>query len=282
MDNASATIQKLKDIFADKSELPASDLIQKLELHNVEELEKSVADSRIYELSKDKLTVSKKSIIRFKLIVMKSETEVILPIARFIDPVLSLFGNIPYIRFNKTIGHLVVFEDDFNRYENTFQKSIKVTAEEGDQEFTVTFNEPNFDDRRSFSTEHSKHMEGILRHKYGKQTHFAVDGVTVYRNGIYLGAQKFKSVKELQSFFGKLLKSVADGQPVPEAEATCLKELLKFHVNSEKKLEEIDHFEVGFHPKFTETKCFLVVKKDGTKEDFSFNKCVKQIGNMIK
>ncbi|WP_420213974.1 DUF3223 domain-containing protein [Listeria monocytogenes] len=36
------------------------------------------------------------------------------------------------------------------------------------------------------------------------------------------------------------------------------------------------------HPKFTETKCFLIVKQDGTKEDFSFNKCVKQIGNLIK
>lgn len=282
MDQCSPSIAKIKEIFGDKTELPATELVAKLELHNAAELEKTVADSRIYELSKDKLTVSKRPIVRFKMVILKSATEVGLPIARFIDPILAVFPNIPYIRFNKTAGHLVLFEEDYLRVENVLSKSVRVASEDGTQEHTVTFHEPTFDDRRAFSSEHSKHMEGILRHKYGKQTHFAVDGVTIYKNGIYLGVQKFKSIKELSTYFGKLLKSNPDGKPIPEAESNCLRELLKFHVNSEKKLEEVDHFEVGFHPKFTETKCFLIVKKDGTKEDFSFNKCIKQIGNLIK
>lgn len=282
MDQCSAPIAKIKDVFGERTEVPATEVVQKLDLHSVAELEKTVAESRIFELSKDKLTVTKKPIIRFKLVVLKAEKEVPLTIARFIDPVLAVFSSIPYIRFNKTQGHLVVFEEDFARHENVFSRSFRVTSEDGAQEFTVSFAEPNFDDRRAFSLEHSKHMEGILRHKYGKATHFAVDGVTVYKNGIYLGTQKFKSIKDMQNFFGKLLKSVADGQTVPAAEAATLRELLKFHVNSEKKLDDVDHFEVGFHPKFAETKCFLVVKKDGSKEDFSFNKCIKQIGSLIK
>lgn len=281
MDQCSPVIAQIKEVFGERAEVPATEVIAKLSLHNTEELEKTVASSMIYELSKDKQTVTKKPIIRFKMIMLRSSAEVVVPVGKFVEALTPLFPNLPYVRFNKTSGHLVVFEEDFLRHENVYGKSISVTSDD-QKEHSVALAEPTFDDRRAFSSDHSKHMEGILRHKYGKQTHFAVDGVTVYKNGIYLGVQKFKSIKELQTYFGKLLKSSEEGKPLPEAEANCLRELLKYHVNSEKKLVEIDHFEVGLHPKFTETKCFLIVKKDGTKEDFSFNKCVKQIGNLIK
>ena len=59
-------------------------------------------------------------------------------------------------------------------------------------------------------------------------------------------------------------------------------DLLKYHEKGEEKLKDFDFFEVNLHPKFTDTKCFFVVRKDGSKEDFSYVKCVKEIAKMIK
>ena len=282
MENCAEHIEKIKNIVGDKSEIPAAEISEKLNLKSAEELQKCIEESRIYELKNSGTTVSKKSIIRFRILILKSDDIIQLPIARFIDPILAIFHNIAYIRFAKNVGQLVLFESDFLKVENVFEKHITVTDEQGTQSHKVTFHDSTFDDRREFSHEHSKHMEGILRHKYGKNTHFAVDGISVYKNGIYLGVQKFKSIKEMQSFFGKLLKSYQPGNPIAEAEAATMKELLKYHTNAEKKIDDIDHFEVGKHPQFSETNCFFIVRKDGTKEDFSFNKCIKQIGSLIK
>ena len=53
-----------------------------------------------------------------------------------------------------------------------------------------------------------------------------------------------------------------------------MKEILKFHEKYEKKNENFSHFEVGTHPDFKKTRCFFVVKNDGSKEDFSVSKCI--------
>ncbi len=53
-----------------------------------------------------------------------------------------------------------------------------------------------------------------------------------------------------------------------------MKELLKFHDKGEAKAANFGHFEVGEHPDYAKTRCFFVVRKDGTKEDFSISKCI--------
>jgi len=39
-------------------------------------------------------------------------------------------------------------------------------------------------------------------------------------------------------------------------------------------MKDFEAFEVGVHPSFEKTRCFFVVRKDGTKEDFSITKCI--------
>lgn len=68
------------------------------------------------------------------------------------------------------------------------------------------------------------------------------------------------------------------GEPV----GSFLKELLNYHPKCDKKMENFDHFEVGIHPDHKDTRCFFVVKKDDTKEDFSYVKCIKEISRLIK
>ena len=56
-----------------------------------------------------------------------------------------------------------------------------------------------------------------------------------------------------------------------------MREILRLHDNHEGKMKGFDHFEVGCHPEFTKTSCFFVVKKDGSKEDFSVSKCINNL-----
>lgn len=124
-------------------------------------------------------------------------------------------------------------------------------------------------------------MEGILKARFGRQTHFSVDGLSIYKNGIYLGVKKFKSIKEIKSYFGKLLKGTKEGESLNKIDTVIMKELLKYHERAEDKLKNLDHFEAGLHPQYKETKCFLIVNDKGDKEDFSFNKCIKKISSLI-
>jgi DNA-directed RNA polymerase-4 subunit 1 len=60
---------------------------------------------------------------------------------------------------------------------------------------------------------------------------------------------------------------------------SMLVELLNFHDKKEKKLNDLKSFTVGTHPDHPETRCFMIVKGDGSQEDFS---CIKCIQNMQK
>lgn len=56
-----------------------------------------------------------------------------------------------------------------------------------------------------------------------------------------------------------------------------MKALLALHEKGETKLAELDHFTVDIHPEYKDTRCFFVVKADGTKEDFSAVKCINKL-----
>lgn len=42
-------------------------------------------------------------------------------------------------------------------------------------------------------------------------------------------------------------------------------------------MKDLKDFTVGLHPEFNQTRCFFVVKNDGTREDFSFHKCISNL-----
>jgi len=58
-----------------------------------------------------------------------------------------------------------------------------------------------------------------------------------------------------------------------------LTEVLKNHPNGDKKMENYDHFTVNVHPTHADSRCFFVVKTDGTTEDFSVVKCIENLFN---
>ena len=84
-------------------------------------------------------------------------------------------------------------------------------------------------------------------------------------------------INKVKSKSRAILNIKRDGEKLDQADEDFMKEILKHHHNSEEKMKDFGHFEVGAHPEFNKTRCFFVVRKDGSKEDFSVSKC---IGNL--
>jgi hypothetical protein len=74
-----------------------------------------------------------------------------------------------------------------------------------------------------------------------------------------------------------ILNLKKDGEAIDGNDADFLKQLLELHEKKEQKLRDFERFEVGTHPGFDKTRCFFVVRKDGTKEDFSITKCIMKL-----
>ncbi|GAB2222430.1 hypothetical protein Drorol1_Dr00013648 [Drosera rotundifolia] len=52
--------------------------------------------------------------------------------------------------------------------------------------------------------------------------------------------------------------------------------LLPYHPDYEEKIGcGVDYITIGHHPQFEESRCFFIVRKDGTVVDFSYWKCIK-------
>jgi DNA-directed RNA polymerase-5 subunit 1 len=101
------------------------------------------------------------------------------------------------------------------------------------------------------------------------KTSFEIAGV------YYLDINKVKSKSRA------ILNLKKDGEKLDGNDAEFILELLSFHDKKDKKLENFDHFEVGVHPSYDKTRCFFVVKKDGSKEDFSCTKCIMNLEKSV-
>jgi len=68
-----------------------------------------------------------------------------------------------------------------------------------------------------------------------------------------------------------------DGEKLEGNDEAFVKEIISFHARTDAKMANFDRFEVGTHPQFEKTRCFFVVRKDETKEDFSITKCIMKL-----
>lgn len=55
-------------------------------------------------------------------------------------------------------------------------------------------------------------------------------------------------------------------------------DILKYHPNKN-KTENVEKIIVDLNPDYKSTRCFFIVRKDGTKEDFSVQKCLENFKN---
>lgn len=92
----------------------------------------------------------------------------------------------------------------------------------------------------------------------------------------FLGVN-YPTVDSLKAIFKALIVKTKNDAVIEEPGRSHLMELLKHHEKAEEKLKDCKDFTVGLHPEFKQTRCFFVIKNDGTKEDFSFHKCLNKL-----
>ncbi|VFR01223.1 unnamed protein product [Cuscuta campestris] len=116
-----------------------------------------------------------------------------------------------------------------------------------------------------------ENSEGI---KVGEGERKAVDG----SGRVTLGPKSFGSSVEMFDYFYKLLHYWTPNFDINKYEHMLLLELLKKgHAEPETKIGEgVRAFQVRNHDVF-KTRCFFIVRVDGSAEDFSFRKCVDRI-----
>nr|GMD07680.1 protein DCL, chloroplastic-like [Ipomoea batatas] len=95
---------------------------------------------------------------------------------------------------------------------------------------------------------------------------------------VTLGPKSFGSSVEMFEYFYKLLHYWAPNLDINKYEHMVLLELLKKgHADPEKKIGPgVGAFQVRNHPVF-KSRCFFIVRVDGSSDDFSFRKCVDRI-----
>ncbi|CAK8539379.1 unnamed protein product [Lathyrus sativus] len=60
-----------------------------------------------------------------------------------------------------------------------------------------------------------------------------------------------------------------------EKDKSTIMRVLHFHPRKNEKLGSgLQDIMVGWHPKFTDSRCFFIIRTDGTVEDFSYRKCI--------
>ena len=90
---------------------------------------------------------------------------------------------------------------------------------------------------------------------------------------VILSTRTFDTKGAASEFFRKMLNRYVAGDRVTDADAVDLASLLEHHPNRDEKVRDgIDHFEVQAAD--YGTKCFRVIRPDGTWVRFSYKACI--------
>lgn len=135
-------------------------------------------------------------------------------------------------------------------------------------------------DRDCFLKEHGNHVNRIIKRKFGKKLGKAKrDMKKKWVGSLEFAGINYPSLEAFKSRFKGLITKTKNGSEIPEDGKNLLAGLLKHHKDSEKKLLNMKGFTVDFHPEFAATRCFFIIREDGTKEDFSYHKCIHNLVN---
>ena len=87
---------------------------------------------------------------------------------------------------------------------------------------------------------------------------------------------KFLDIKDIRQKSRSILNNISIGEKASNHDEKFLIDLLKYHPNKEKG-NDLDYITSGLNEKYNNTLCFFIIKKDGSKIDFSINKCLNTI-----
>lgn len=87
----------------------------------------------------------------------------------------------------------------------------------------------------------------------------------------------YPTVESLKALFKALIVKTKNDAVIEGEGDKQLRELIKHHELAEERMKDIKGFTVALHPEYKQTRCFFVLKNDGSREDFSFHKCISRL-----
>lgn len=108
------------------------------------------------------------------------------------------------------------------------------------------------------------------------------EGVKRAKKAYKVAGQFYLDINKVRSKSRAIMNLKQDGERLEGNDEQFVKEIIDFHHSSETKMKDFEAFEVNVHPQFEKTRCFFVVRKDGTKEDFSITKCIQALENSME
>jgi DNA-directed RNA polymerase IV subunit 1 len=103
-----------------------------------------------------------------------------------------------------------------------------------------------------------------------------------FRGKVVFAGTTYPTMDSLKAVFKALIVKTKNDAVVEGSGKDQLLELLKYHEKAEDKLKGLKDFSVGIHPEYNQTRCFFVIKEDGSKEDFSFHKCLTRLAETLE
>ena len=94
---------------------------------------------------------------------------------------------------------------------------------------------------------------------------------------INLGSKEFNNILDIKKKAKNIILNTFDNQHINEDSLKFILDVLKFHPKYEEKIKDMDFISVGKNNKYVNTRCFVIVKKNGVIEVFSIQKCIEQI-----
>lgn len=176
-----------------------------------------------------------------------------------------------YCRFKEKKGNIAVLK--YPDVETSFKPRFEVNGVPFDVEKTTG---DNLIDFWKYNSEHfansTKNNEKLS--KKSKNTKKSSKKAECH---IKLGDKEFSTILSIRIEAKKILSSSKDNQPLDPEDEKIILDILKYHSNYQSKISDLSYITTGVHPKYSDTKCFFIIKKDDTREDFSLAKCLNNI-----
>lgn len=137
------------------------------------------------------------------------------------------------------------------------------------------------DDTTKWLQNNQSHLEQSLKAKYNcsiyRDKSSKSEVVDETFGPIAFFGKSYRNARELKNEIKLILAKTKSGSQLEGKDLELVKELLKFHHKGKEKLEQCKGIAVNNNEQYENTRCFYIVKEDGSREDFSFHKCINQL-----
>lgn len=184
-----------------------------------------------------------------------------------------------YSRYDKGHGHIGISSSKVDVAKVSEEVKLKVGAEE----FVIKKLEAP--ELEKFWGEHGTHFNLCTNKKLSLSKLKKKKAEREKRNpqiSVTLGDFTYDDINKVKSKARVILNLKKNGDVLDEVEKKFVVDLLKYHSKAADKLKDMKDIIVDDHPTYEKTRCFLVVRKDGTKEDFSIAKCIENMKEKAK